>query len=480
MKENSKVIQLKNKSNYRYKLANSKLIRWKNIVEFVQKYFGGHIPSLEEWKDFFVDMMKNYAMGKEIPLIEIEDLFKNARIEDSTDTPKSTLAAFDNKERKIMISQQTVASLSEKNYSFCMAVSTLMHEFRHFYQYEVNGKGSVYKNAFQNIDEIMRGLNLPLISKRAGVEYLFNCIYLVNKDCDFVEEVLSKDKDERWDILHNVAFACYYNSPLERDARSSSSNMIDLIFDDIFNSVDKKTRRFLEKDYKKMTQSLVNSQEHIEIADSYYYKFQSDLKKLTLNDLERIGRISEQSENTYKLFFGLINIIFGENKKNRLVECLKAITKSYPNVYRALFEISNFDREELNSIEKLVVTLSETGNLTVEIMEAILENSKLIKNSSLKEVVLNSLKNNKYDLAIMCYEKWIRNNLLDKDEDPFIEKIVEILKGNLEKVRSGEEDAHIAGEIENFIKLLIEDAYILEEMDEILETIYQLFGDERE
>lgn len=481
-KMGNKPIENLKSTQYRYTLANSSLTRGKELASFVTEYFGGHMPDQKEWQDFFVDLIKEYAVSKKVPKVRFINLAKHDASTKNTDSPNNTLGSFiwgSGDEKGIYLSKKTVERLSNRSYSLINAVSTLMHEFRHFYQFEAHyetGSKTYSKIIGESLHDVRRGMRMPLISTREKILTICKILHSVTNSCEFVEKLLELKGNKQKILLYYIAYCSYYYAPHEKDARDFGEKMADLIFADWFDMVDENTKSLLEADYYGLGESHENL-ETLHRATSCYKAFKKSVKALPLKDFEVMGQKIEgmQDYDLNQLYLGFLNIIYGDDSvADQLEIILESITKSYPCVFENLIDVYDFDKKQLSFISKLVLAHAENGDLTDEILTKICGHENLISYKNVEKLLIFAIKNNKFRAYEDLYSEWLFRSLCQKDEDDFAGKLICTLEekaNNILASNPDEEDRENARHISMLLTHIADDGFISDKDEKIVALV---------
>ena len=481
-------------TEYRYTLANSSLTRSKELANFVIQYFGGHIPEPKEWQDFFVDLLREYTVSKKIPEVKIIDIEKHDASIKDTDRPNNTLGSFvwgDDDEKGIFLSRKTVERLSNKNYSLINAVSTLMHEFRHFYQYEAQyeaGSKIYSKILGDSLHSVRRGVRMPLISTSDKILTICKMIHSVTSDCDFVERLLELNKEKQNIALYYIAYCSYYYAPHEKDARDFGGKMADLVFSDWFDMVDEQTKSLLEADYYGLNES-DEIVETLHRATSCYNAFIKSVKTLPLQVFEEMGQkiLKMNDYDINQLYFGFLNVVYGDDTlEEQLGEILECVTSSYPCLFENLFDVFDFDKKQLSLVKKLILASAENGDLTDEILIKLCGCDTLLSYKNIENLLLWAIKNNKLGAYDDLYNEWLFRGTFQKDEDEFADKLLCVLEEKTNEILASIPDKKSIENARHILSLLnhvVDDGYFSAEDEKIsamMENLCGFIGNESE
>lgn len=475
---------LKSKS-YVYRPANTKLSRGEKLVEFIKMYFNNHIPSQEEWHDFFVDLMKEYAISKDVPKFEICNLPLNKTDEEIEMSQTIIHGEFDAKGNIIRLSKQRIEELEIKTYSFIRVVNTLMHEMRHFYQFKARMEisGHVYQDMFENGSDF-RGIKMCKIRDLSDIEVLFKLIHRATSNCTFVEEVLVKDETEQKEIWEDLSFGFYLNDPQEKDADLTGLMMAKKIYEELYEKLDKKSRLKLREDYLDMLETLTSEEHADKKPNRYFNRLKKDIKNLKIEELNKIGKIANVSNSPeYGLYLSLMDIMFVEDDlKTKLSLCSNAICNNCSNVLRGIFVDTDFEYKDYRQLEDIFLSQFKTDRVEDGLFFFAINQPKLIRDVTLKEMLVEELFKSEYLRAFCIYEVWMKRSYRF-DEKPFINKILEIVRYNLDgmPVDNYIDAIYTMKDLKKLLDGLIKDSMIKEpNVQDILDYIDRFLGNEKE
>lgn len=468
--ENSTIQGILKSKQYRYRLANSSMIRAKELAIFVKFYFSGHVPSKKEWQDFFVDLLREYSLNGKTPKVKIVDLEKFAPTSNNTDNPQLTLGGYIScdPEKGIYLSSKTIENLSNKNYSLMSAVSTLMHEFRHFYQYEAHSE--IRRKTYRDIlgdefENINRGINMPLISRSEKIKEICQIIHLITDKCDFIERILNFDYDKQKVVLYYIAHCCYYYMPHERDARAFSEQMMDVVFADMWEELDDETKILIEKDYSEMQDK---SKENIALnkATQYYIAFKKSIKNLSLKEMEMLGQNMIDKKDYCQLFLGLLNVVFGDDSKEEQYRlCTKSILYSCPCLFNNLFKIFKFDKKQLSVMRKIAMFHAEQGILSTEMIVELSTKEELFTRKNVQDLLLNSIRKDEFECALQLYDEWMYREFTHTKESNFVDELLLTIEKKVDEILIApnyeEKHLNMARILQIILQRVDEDGYVL-------------------
>lgn len=424
---------LKNKK-YCYKLANSKLIRGKELVKFVEEFFGGHMPSKEEWHDFFVDLMKEYSkMGEDfIPPIDIIKFIKNEEFQSMADVPELAAACYLADYNKILISEETIEKIEQGIFAFFVAVNSLMHEYRHFYQFE-SEKNQENKELIdcmgKNYNEVIKSLKATCLINSQEIESVCTAIHKVTSKCGLVEQLFILDDEERQYVFTQIAYASYLNVPYEKDARQDATKKTDDFYRNVLDNVqDEKLKNKMEEDYR-LYYKLSNFQDpRVEFGLNDLYKvFLSDLSKLNVKDLDKICVVLDKTGDQF-LFARMLYMIYGlKSSYSQLELCLKCIAGECYNVFEWGMNLFDFGKEQIEACRNAIVLFSKDKPIKEEVLENLLSRGGFLEERDIKDMFFNFFGNKDYSQALMCF-KQLNSTKLDND---FLNKIRLFIKNKI-------------------------------------------------
>lgn len=464
------------KSQNAYKFANEKIMRFNRELEFVREFLRGKSPTREEWKDFFMDLIRIYNLGgRKLPEISIES---PDGIDFTIDNSHNSdvYAWYENDTKKIVLNDAFVDLLSKRVASILDGIDTLMHEFRHFYQYEATYEqfGSEYKR-IMGVDYIptSRSLQVPSLSRSKIFETACNLIHSAVKENKYFAGLVSLEGDDKINTMNYMAFVCYYNLPHEVDARATADSLTDLIFDDFRENLDEVLQLEFEKQYAKMIRSYENKTAG-SIHRKYYNAFEKEIKDLSVEDLGKIGENIKKDNGdliNIKAYQGILGIYLKDKKTSERLEFLESIVKTnYNTLFEYAFKIIDLTDEEKKEFKNDFLNLLKENKIkSGYIFSTILCKHDIFSSKETYEVFNSLLDSENYSFAQIAYSQLL---LLGYDEKfDFNYKIIKKLKSNAKKVFLKQDIIENlvknAKYIKAFLILILSDGFVPENSEEL-------------
>lgn len=480
--EEKKEIKSILKSANAYQEGNSKLVKGQNLLKFVQEYFDGRTPTMQEWEEFFVDILKCYSTGKEsLPLVKIVDFLKEVDASSLTETPEDLLASFFWNERTIYMSQQLIAQITNRSYSILIGINSLFHEFRHFYQYsaELDENKELYQDILgKDYRNISRGVRMPVMGKREGVELICKLVHSATPKCKMIENILALDDRDRNSVYDLIAYGCYYYAPHEVDARGNADKRTEKLVKDLFYEGDEKFQDTILVDYATYQNKYENDNVK-DLTNKYFTQFKSELQSLSNHTIEQIGNSCRMFDNEQVewLYLTFVDLILGEyseqEQKDVAYNCL---VFSYPELFETLLDACNFSQKTLNELEKYILKFSKNGLLSEQMISKIGELEYFNSIENLKTLLLESVRFGKYSGGISVFRELYELDYNFQSED-FIDDVASILKENALEVLSSQvyTEKHIneGMKINNFLLQTMLQTRLTKEMGEEIRQIQE-------
>lgn len=460
------------------KQANSKLIYAKKLSRFVRLYFNGKTPTKEEWNDFFTILLEAYSVGKDtLPNIEIQDFSVNGIFDNVFDNIKNVQACFNSSKKQIIVSSKIIDMLNERTYSLLSCVDILMHEFRHFYQFQaahVQFQG-FYKKVFkENSSKLRRGLKVFTPSNTNQIKEMFDLIHEVTDKCSFIEESLSLNDEEKEKLFRDISFGCYYNVPHEIDARINGDHLQKAFYRDMLESLDDDIQDLLIKDFCQSQDKKDNLDEYMKDIDEKYAKLVETLKSLTIEQLNKICQNAEKTLSGVKIFWGLLGIITNNStREERLNYLFKLIDTKHYVLCSKFYKVLDLDKEEKNIVGDYLLKKFKDGKKVDELNLMFCVNSDLISHKKLKIMITHAIENQDYISALLLYYNWTIADEL-KGQDEFADSMAKSLYCQAQKLlqeRETKKNKTNILTISKILKKILDDGYFIDDKEKIIELL---------